>query len=78
MQSSINFTVTLQSEILSIVTSDVLKQMIILKSVNSVLDEQTWHRSLSFITQLSSSETVCNTYFTRCTGAVSCIIPMCY
>ena len=37
MPCSINFSVTLQTEILSTVTSDFLKQMIILKSFNSVL-----------------------------------------
>ena len=37
MPCSINFSVTLQTEILFTVTSDFLKQMIILKSFNSVL-----------------------------------------
>ena len=37
MPCSINFPVTLQTEIISTVTSDFLKQMIIRKSFNSVL-----------------------------------------
>ena len=37
MPCFINFSVTLQTEVLSTVTSDFLKQMIILKSFNSVL-----------------------------------------
>ena len=36
MPCSINFSLTLQTEILSTITSDFVKQMIILKSFNSV------------------------------------------
>ena len=37
MSCSVNFSVSLQTEILSTVTSDFLKQMIILKEFNSLL-----------------------------------------
>ena len=49
MPCSINFSMTLQTEILSIETSDFFKQMIILKSFNFMLDKEDIKPSLKIL-----------------------------